>query len=93
LGGKEFANCGECACVNGVSPYPRWTIEGVMQDSRECPRRAMDPEAGYWLDLYSHYQNGHLYRSGGIEKQPALYMRVMRLVDGVVKESRESHVP
>lgn len=78
--------------MNGVSPYPRWTIEGVMQDSRECPRQQLDPEVWEWLDLYSHYQNGHLYRSGGIEKQPALYMRVMRLIDGVVKESRSEAI-
>jgi hypothetical protein len=40
------------------------------------------------MDLYSHYQAGHLYRSGGVEDQPALYMQVMRLIDGAVKESR-----
>lgn len=74
--------------MNGVSPYPRWTIDGVMKDSRECPRWHRDESVIPWIELYSHYQAGHLYRAGGVREQPALYMQVMRLIDGAVKESR-----
>lgn len=72
-----------------MSPYPRWTLDGVMQDSRHCPRQATPPEAWQWVDLYRHYRDGHLLRAGGIEEQPALYLTVMRLIDGVVKEPRD----
>jgi hypothetical protein len=60
-----------------------------MQDSKVCPRYATPADAWPWMDLYRHYQDGHLLRSGGIEEQPALYLSVMRLIDGVVKESRD----
>jgi hypothetical protein len=74
--------------VNGVSPYPRWTLQGFFEDSRQCPRKQLDGDEGDWIALYGHYQNGHLYRAGGVEEQPAIYMAVMRLIDGAVKQSR-----
>jgi hypothetical protein len=77
--------------VDGVSPYPRWSLDGVMKDSVLCPRKQtadMAAELSMWTALYAHYQGGHLWRGGGVSRQPALYMRVMRLIDGVVKESK-----
>jgi hypothetical protein len=75
--------------VNGVSPYPRWTLKGFFEDSKLCPRKELDGDEGQWIELYGHYTAGHLYRSGGIEDQPAIYMQVMRLIDGAVKQSRD----
>jgi hypothetical protein len=75
--------------VAGVSPYPRWTLEGVMENSNVCPRKQIeDGDAAPWIELYGHYTAGHLYQAGGVSDQPAIYMQVMRLIDGVVKESR-----
>jgi hypothetical protein len=74
--------------VDGVSPIPRWTLEGVMADSYICPRKQIEGEnVGPWLDLYSHYAAGHLYEAGGVSDQPAIYMQVMRLIQGAVKDS------
>jgi hypothetical protein len=74
--------------VDGVSPYPRWSLRGVMEGSRICPRRQTDDAARSWLTLYQHYQAGHLFAAGGIADQPALYLAAMRLIDGAVKESQ-----
>lgn len=63
-----------------------------MQDSKECPRYHTPQGVWAWMDLYGHYQAGHLYRAGGVSAQPALYMQVMRLIDGVVKEPRSGEV-
>jgi hypothetical protein len=74
--------------VDGVSPYPRWSLRGVMDNSRICPRRQTDDDARAWLPLYMHYQAGHLFSAGGVSDQPALYLAAMRLIDGAVKESQ-----
>jgi hypothetical protein len=49
----------------------------------------MEPWVLQWLALYRHYAAGHLYQSGGISDQPAIYLAVMRLIESVVnaKES------
>jgi hypothetical protein len=67
--------------------YPKWSLAGVMKDSKQCPRHQLDGDEGGWISLYSHYTSGHMYQSGGVADQPAIYMHVMRLIDGAVKES------
>lgn len=60
-----------------------------MENSRECPRRQVTPQVMAWLSLYPHYNAGHLFLPGGIADQPALFMAVMRLIDGAVKGSND----
>lgn len=59
-----------------------------MENSVNCPRQGIDPDAWQWIGLYRHYEAGHLYFAGGVADQPAIYLTVMRLIDGAVKESR-----
>jgi hypothetical protein len=42
-----------------------------------------------WIALFSHYRSGHLYSSGGIADQPAIYLNVMRLIESVVNSPKE----
>jgi hypothetical protein len=84
----EWTNCKHCTCKGGVSSYPRWSLAGLLDNTNQCPRYHTPEDVWPWIELYGHYQSGNLYRAGGVREQPALYMRVMRLIDGVVKESR-----
>jgi hypothetical protein len=60
-----------------------------MENSSICPRKQIeDEDASPWIQIYGHYANGHLYRAGGVADQPAIYMEIMRLIDGAVKEFR-----
>lgn len=87
----DWANCGKCGCKDGVNPYPQWTLEGVFESTSECPRRMVTDDIWPWLRLYSFYESGHLYRRGGIEDQPAIYLAVMRLIDGALRELRSNN--
>jgi hypothetical protein len=60
----------------------------VFEETNLCPSRMTDEPAKAWIGLYNHYQAGHLYRAGGLREQPAIYMQIMRFIDGAVKESR-----
>jgi hypothetical protein len=82
--------CGQCDCVDGVSPIPgRWQIDGVGETS-ECPMRALPTSIWTWFDLFKHYRAGLLWAAGGISDQPAIYLEVMRLIDGAVRKSQKA---
>ena len=83
----KWANCGSCGCIDGQAAYERWQL-GDWKSSR-CPRRAVSPESRFWLDLYSHYAKGHLYASGGVSDQPAVYLDVMALISSYVSEAQD----
>lgn len=72
--------CGECNCVDGLSPIPRWELRGVIDADRRCPRQRVGDAEGFWLELYGHYKAGHLLRAGGIENQPAMYLDAMHTI-------------
>ena len=73
--------------MNGEASYERWQLDGWK--SRRCPRTLITKESQAWLDLYSHYVKGHLYRAGGVEDQPALYLEAMRIIAGYVAEAED----
>lgn len=85
----EWAPCGNCACKDGVNPIPKWAIAGVMEETRHCPRRQVGRDEWEWFPLFKHYQAGHLYCAGGVRDQPAIYLRVMRLIESVVNAPRD----
>ena len=62
----------------------------MLERTNICPRTDIGLEEGHWLTLFRHYQSGHLYDSGGVAEQPALYLRVMRMIEAVANESKES---
>lgn len=77
----QYAPCGQCDCKDGVSGIPgRWEIPGVVATSI-CPKRQAPADWGFWAGTFQHYRNGHLWRSGGVSDQPALYLAVMNLID------------
>jgi hypothetical protein len=76
----KWAVCGECNCVDGFSPIPRWEIRGVIEADRQCPRQRLTGADFNWVELYGHYKAGHLLRAGGIEDQPAIYLEAMQTV-------------
>lgn len=43
-------------------------------------------ESLYLIKLHEHYQSGHLYVSGGIADQPALYLDAMRHINQIANE-------
>lgn len=73
-------------CVDGVSPYPRWRIDGVLENTRHCPRRAVTSEHSELIALLLHYRAGYLFSAGGLEDQPAKYLAAMRLMDSTARE-------
>ena len=76
-----MAPCGQCDCVNGVSPIPdKWEIPGVLKTS-VCPRKSLPSDWVELMGLFRHYRNGFLWADGGVSNQPALYMDAMRLID------------
>lgn len=76
----DWAACGRCDCVAGVSPIPRkFEIPGVMV-TQTCPRRLMIADAEEIARLYGAYKAGHLLIAGGIFDQPAAYIEVMSIV-------------
>lgn len=85
----DWAPCGKCACKDGVNPIPKWSIAGVMENSRLCPRRQFGEDEMQWLVLFRHYQAGHLYLSGGVAVQPTAYLRAMRLIESVANSSKD----
>lgn len=60
-----------------------------MENSNLCPRRQLDGDEWNWISLFAHYRAGHLYRSGGIADQPAIYLRAMRLIESVANAPKE----
>jgi hypothetical protein len=76
----QWAPCDSCNCVDGVSPIPRWEIVGVLEATKECPRRAITADSRAWLTLYAHYKDGHLFQVGGIAEQPAIFLEAMRII-------------
>lgn len=74
--------------MDGRERYPKWKLEGVHDDAYACPRRAITPESGRWLDLFHHYDKGHLLRSGAIEDQPALFMDAMKTITQAIAAAR-----
>lgn len=80
----QWAPCDSCNCTDGIAPVPRWEILGVLEATNQCPRRAITADTRGWLTLYSHYKDGHLYRSGGVAEQPAIYLEAMRVIQYAV---------
>lgn len=46
----------------------------------------MDPAALQAIELFTHYQKGHLWRSGGLAEQPHRYLRQMACVGSAMAE-------
>ena len=80
----EWAPCTTCNCVDGVAPYPRWELIGVVDVTNRCPRRETSEDSRGWIALYAHYKDGHLLQSGGLFNQPAIYLEAMRTVQFAV---------
>mgnify|MGYP001066342807 CR=1 FL=1 len=76
----DWAPCGQCDCLDGVSPIPnKWEIRGVLV-TNECPRRSVPADANAIMEIVQHYLNGHLWSEGGVSQQPAIYLEMMRLI-------------
>lgn len=69
--------CENCDCVDGIAPEKRWHTPGVIKATDVCYRQAVTPRSNYLISLFTHYEKGFLYRSGGIGDQPALYVQAM----------------
>jgi hypothetical protein len=67
-----------------VNPFPKWEIKGVLEQTNRCPRKDLDAESLAYLPLYSMYRSGHLWRSGGVRRQPARYLEAMRLIESII---------
>jgi len=91
----KWAPCESCDCVDGEAPIPRWQVEGepifpdghggYSNSTRSCPRRLVNPESVHLLSLFRHYRAGHLYQSGGISDQPAIYLAAMQTIEGALE--------
>lgn len=75
--------------MDGVSSYPRWKDPVTLENTNRCPRRAIPPATSRWIDLYPHYRAGHLLRDGGLERQPALYLAAMRLIEATASKAND----
>ena len=42
-----------------------------------------------FAELYGHYQEGHLYRAGGIEDQPNIYLQAMSVMANAFEKARK----
>ena len=82
----QWAPCGECNCVDGRAPYPRWTLDG--ETTNECPRQRVTDDSRRWLSLYPHHEKGHLFLAGGISDQPAIYLEAMTTIASAIEQAR-----
>jgi len=86
----EF-NCQECTaqdkrfrgCENEATG-PGIELNGKR--IKRCPVKLIHPIIWEWINLYSHYKQGHLYYAGGVIDQPAKYLQVMSIIGGLVDE-------
>lgn len=71
-------------------PFPAFTYvdeSGQVQRFSQCPKFRVERGADYWISLYSHYRNGHLYAPGGIADQPAKFLEAMGLIDAELNKT------
>lgn len=80
--------CESCDCVNGIAPVEKWETKGVINPTRTCYRAAITARTEYLLSLYPHYIRGHLYESGGVADQPAIYLDAMKFLYGYINGSQ-----
>lgn len=77
----DWAPCGRCDCIDGVSQVPdKWEVPGEFKTD-ECPRRSMPADLPFWTALLQHYRAGHLWTGGGISEQPQIYLDVMKTLE------------
>ena len=72
----------EETCTACAGPIPSFTYDGV--DYWGCPRRQVSAFAIMALDLFRHYEAGHLWAGGGLADQPYRYLQAMITVGAEV---------
>lgn len=75
--------------MNGDAGFERWELRGEWK-SRRCPRRLITYDSIRWLQLYRHYEAGHLLLAGGVLEQPALYLAAMAHIDSCYGAARDN---
>lgn len=95
MGGDKF-NCSRCRIGHycddggdmpgslGPAPYELFAIENVIS-TRTCLLPMVSPLSLHLLKLYGHYEDGHLYRAGGLNDQPAAYLEAMEIIGITIK--------
>lgn len=78
-------DCANCDCVEGIAPEIRWATPGAIEPTNICYRYASRGLPAYLWSLFPMYQNGHLYRAGGIGDQPALFLTAMNFLQGYLR--------
>jgi hypothetical protein len=73
---------GEIEGSVGPAAYPRWSIPGVLEDSRTCPKPKVTQQSVALLRLFKHYRHGLLPLNGGLMDQPAAYIEAMEIIEG-----------
>ena len=63
----------------GASDYETLDVKGVFESS-VCLKPMVTHLSDQMMGLYKHYENGVLWRSGGISDQPAIYLQAMEII-------------
>lgn len=84
-----WAPCGECGCVDGQAGFPRWKLADIYE-SNVCPRTVVTDDSKRWLEVWRHYEQGHLLAAHGLLQQPAIYIEAMGVITATVAEARSN---
>jgi len=66
-----------------------WKDADTGERHTRCPFSDIHPESLTWMTVFSHYQDGFLYRDGAIADQPAVYCDAMRMLSQKKQEHQK----
>jgi len=81
--------CETCDCVDGIAPEKRWQTKGHIDPTDICYRQAVTNRSIFLVSLFGFYQDGHLYRDGGVSNQPAVYTQAMTFLRWYLSVSKD----
>lgn len=82
-------NCGECILDRQCNNLPSSVYyEYDGERLTVCPKTLVSDKSIFLVDLFRHYRNGHLYKGGGINNQPAWYLKAMLIIEGTMNKNK-----